>query len=187
MPTMIDEVNLRERFHPHERDGRNERAVIDKDGRCLVCCRDEMIRLQATVAALTAENAALLGELSQIANRVSPAAGPCSCPEFCLYHAREVFDTLTATIVALRGGTGRAERAVARLDYGEAMQVCRDILSAPPPSHEPAVTGGEELVRLTIAIENNEHDITQSLEDRCFEAARKVKSLLPVMPENANG
>lgn len=39
--------------HPHERreTEQQEAPVYDKDGRCLVCCRDEMLRLEKKLAA----------------------------------------------------------------------------------------------------------------------------------------
>lgn len=45
-----------EQQHPHEQA---EAPVYDKDGRCLVCCRDEMHRLLAALAASEAECARL--------------------------------------------------------------------------------------------------------------------------------
>ena len=54
--------------HPHERvtDAQQEAPAYDKDGRCLVCCRDEMHRLEAEREALAtqlhAAQAALFAE-----------------------------------------------------------------------------------------------------------------------------
>ncbi len=36
--------------------------------------------------------AALEADLERLRRRVSPATSPCSCPEFCTFHAREVFE-----------------------------------------------------------------------------------------------
>ncbi len=85
-PTPADLAATEDPLHPHERDGRNESPVIDKDGRCLVCCRDVADQRKKEIDQLRERLAAVEGAVSdwhcKACNTVFPDWGDkmrCSC------------------------------------------------------------------------------------------------------------
>lgn len=99
---MQEPINEFDPRHPHERDGRNERPVFDKDGRCLVCCRDyhtaEIDRLTARVAAYEREHEEARKESGLVKCATHEECMGCGCR---MLTVSEIVSLLTARIAAL--------------------------------------------------------------------------------------
>lgn len=99
-------------------------------------------RLRDALSDARRENASLRVEVSQLRQRVSPATEPCSCPEFCSYHARKNFEEMKLQInaiteawnLALSDGVDITPKSFEKLNHA--------ILGTADKRIEPSQSGG---------------------------------------------
>lgn len=116
--------------HPHERDGRDEPPVIDKDGRCLVCCRDygdttlkpRIADLEARVREVESENERLRKELPRMVNglrshlnNIASRIGPARRPE----GIKDEIESLSDNYAHWADRSAESDLAAARVAIGE--------------------------------------------------------------------